>query len=419
MTKPETTELSTGMPARTGKAEIRCFTGLRGCAAVLVMAYHFALNMPDSSVVRQQFLLNGYLWVDLFFILSGFVMAYSQADNFRSGYKVRTHIAFLTGRIARIYPLYALVILESAVLVMWRADGLDIRGAVSTLFLNLALVQAWGFAPSLEGAAWSISTEWCAYLIFPALLAAALASARWVATITFVFAAAAIVYLATSAGPFTFPDQNRNGPLDIYSWVTAAPLLRCVAEFTLGLLAYRIAVPVMATKPIWVRAFTWIITLSLLLTLSMKGADIWVVSLFVLLLIGLSAQVGWISKLLGMRLPYCLGQWSYSIYLLHDKFSHPAMLLETYLRGKTPAPAIIAALAMCVGVVMLGALSFFFIERPLRRIAGRYLRKVSALQLWDPFGSKLQSRALECDGVGGANQAGLSDSRASLIEGVR
>ena len=86
--------------------QIRPLTGIRGLAASYVVAY----RAPVLSWIRQsEFLRHGYLAVDLFFVLSGFVMAMSYSRMFASGFSPRHYGAFLIRRLARIYPLYLLV----------------------------------------------------------------------------------------------------------------------------------------------------------------------------------------------------------------------------------------------------------------------------------------------------------------------
>ncbi len=358
-----------------GQGEIRCLTGLRGVAATLVMLYHFTLGMPAGTVPMQTFLQNGYLWVDLFFVLSGFVMAYAQAPLFASGYRLRAHAGFLLTRIARIYPLYAVVILESACLMAWRTPQLDVAGFGRTLLLNLGLVQAWGLAPSLEGAAWSISTEWGAYLLFPLLLAATVLGSRRLAVVAGAAALLAIGAIALAPGPFSYPGQGRSGPLDVYSPATAVPLVRCIAEFSLGLLAFRVARRLSAGPQRRAGAVALLTLAAILAALSQAGWDVLVVALFAVLLVALAPQRGVVGRVLGASAPYRLGQWSYSIYLIHDKFSHPAGTLQAWLAGQVPLPSVVAAVLMSLTVIACAAVSFFVIERPVRNWLLPFVRR--------------------------------------------
>ena len=360
---------------RFGYGEIRCFTGLRGCAAVMVMLYHFTLNMHDAAdtlsdantmTMARQFLLHGYLWVDLFFVLSGFVMAYSQPSLCSGGYRARSHVTFLMSRFARIYPLYAIVLIESACFAFWRAPT-DFLQLTRTFALNVMMVQAWGLAPSMEGAAWSISTEWAAYLVFPFLLMAVVSAHRWIATIVAAGALLVILYLSLSSGPFGSAEEARNGPLDIYSHETIAPLFRCLSEFTLGLVAYRLARFVTQQPRNWTGPLAMLTGLAIAGGLCLPGSDFCIVGLFVVLLVSLAPEMGLMADLLGARVPYLLVQWSYSIYLLHDNLSHPAASFRAMLADHVPGASLIATVLVVCFVIAAGAATFTWVERPLRK----------------------------------------------------
>ena len=78
---------------------------MRGTAALLVALYH--IN-PDliAPTGAGRFVGKGYLWVDLFFVLSGFLLAMNYADRFAGGWSLGAWLDFLLHRLARIYPLY-------------------------------------------------------------------------------------------------------------------------------------------------------------------------------------------------------------------------------------------------------------------------------------------------------------------------
>ena len=358
-----------------GRGEIRALTGLRGCAAILVMLYHFSLSVPANTLPLQNMLHNGYLCVDLFFVLSGFVMAYSQAGLFETGYRVRTHVTFLIARIARIYPLYAVITVESFCLLVSRTTDLDYYALGRTLFLNLALVQAWGLAPSLEGATWSISTEWAAYLLFPFLLCISVFASNRTAIITAATSLLAVAVVAFWPAEVGFPGQGRNGPLDVYSSATSLPLLRCVAEFVLGLLTFRIASDLAGKMRRWAGPLACVTILAMAVLMSRSGWDIGVIALFPLLILALVPQTGSVGKFLAAQVPYRLGQWSFSIYLIHDKFSHSAGSVRAWLALRVPLASEVTVLTISALVIAVAAVSYFVVELPLRKLVLRLIRR--------------------------------------------
>lgn len=156
------------------KEDLAALTGLRGVAAWYVVLYHIRLSaaaqLPPSLM---DVLAKGYLAVDLFFMLSGFVLWLNYSDRLRAGGLAATP-AFIARRIARIWPLH-LFVLAGAILF---AAGLAAAGKLNPdrfpfaeLPLHILLVQNWGFTGALSWnvPAWSISCEFFAYLLFPLL----------------------------------------------------------------------------------------------------------------------------------------------------------------------------------------------------------------------------------------------------------
>src|SRR5258707_7540721 len=88
-----------------GHREIRSLTGMRGVAALAVVLYHLDLGQDDTGLV-QHIIHHGYLAVDLFFVLSGFIMALTYSHVFVERFNINKYWKFLNHRIARIYPLY-------------------------------------------------------------------------------------------------------------------------------------------------------------------------------------------------------------------------------------------------------------------------------------------------------------------------
>ena len=91
--------------APKGKDEIDALTGVRGVAAVIVIAYH-TYPAADFPYGISHLVARGYLAVDVFFVLSGFVMALTYGSLFRDRVTPPAFFTFLMRRVARLYPLY-------------------------------------------------------------------------------------------------------------------------------------------------------------------------------------------------------------------------------------------------------------------------------------------------------------------------
>jgi peptidoglycan/LPS O-acetylase OafA/YrhL len=76
-------------------ADIRSLTGVRGVAAVIIVVYHFGkFRLDPGSSVTVWSVPHGYLPVDLFFMLSGFVVGYVYADAFSFSRSLRVPAVF-------------------------------------------------------------------------------------------------------------------------------------------------------------------------------------------------------------------------------------------------------------------------------------------------------------------------------------
>jgi peptidoglycan/LPS O-acetylase OafA/YrhL len=204
-------------------------TGVRGLAAWGVVLYHLRLSLsdvlPDPALAV---LAKGYLAVDMFFVLSGFVIWHNYAARIRSGGWGETRV-FLWRRFARVWPLHGAVLLGFAVFaLLLEANGRDTAGYPwAELPLHLVLVQNWGFLSALawNHPAWSISTELAAYLLFPALVAIC----QWErlpswALLTIAAGLALAIHLLFAA----------YGEATLGKRITQLGLWRCLAEFTIG-----------------------------------------------------------------------------------------------------------------------------------------------------------------------------------------
>jgi peptidoglycan/LPS O-acetylase OafA/YrhL len=174
------------LPA-TRQGEIRSLTGLRLVAAAWVVAHHFWLFAPEHAWLRhleplRPLLQSGWLGVDLFFLLSGFVLAHNYVDVLGGRPGLRATAGFYWARLSRIWPTWIVVL--TVVVLGLRVERL-VGGPASsdagtsgidamTLLQQVLLVQVWDqadySATGPVGPGWSLSAEWLAYLLFPAVV---------------------------------------------------------------------------------------------------------------------------------------------------------------------------------------------------------------------------------------------------------
>jgi peptidoglycan/LPS O-acetylase OafA/YrhL len=212
----------------TQRPELRGLTSLRGLAAWFVVVFHIRKSVDGLSPDALLVLGKGYLAVDFFFLLSGFVMALTWSDRLRTqGWA--TVPGFLRKRLARIWPLHLFILgcaVVLAVLLVLTGHG-DAQFPFSALPAHVFLVQAWGFEHALKwnDPAWSISAEFAAYLFFPAMVRVI----DWRAVPSWGIAAA----ILATAGLLSWA-MAQAGTYSLSGEMIHFALLRCLAEFSIG-----------------------------------------------------------------------------------------------------------------------------------------------------------------------------------------
>lgn len=357
------------------REEIRSLTGLRGLAACYVMAYHFFQVAAVTGPART-LLLHGYLAVDLFFVLSGFVIAMIYGERFAGGVSRAVYGDFLLRRIGRVYPLYAVVTALITLLIVAGALA-DAMPSPLAMVTNALMIQAWGFAGSIAGTTWSISTEFAAYLLFPVIAMLVLRGGRWQLAAVVALAVAVLVALAltssAAANQLYADGPLRNGPLDLFGTGTILPLARCLAGFCLGVAAFRVGT-LIGPGIGWAADVCAVVIVALL---CVRGSDVAVVLACVPLVIALASGDGSVTaRLLGWGSVYWLGLVSYSVYLTHRLIDALAFQPIFDLVRDFGLPHIYSiARAVVLGLVLaVSAATYALIETPARDAFRRLTR---------------------------------------------
>jgi peptidoglycan/LPS O-acetylase OafA/YrhL len=359
-----------GAPSIKPIAEIRSLTGLRGIAALYVLLFHYFPLAATSNFSNplKRVLDHGYLAVDIFFVLSGFVMAMNYGRSFAAGWSWSAYLRFLGRRIARIYPLYLVATITGFVFVT--AGWLNYTHAfprATAVMVNLLMIQAWGFVGSFDSPAWSISAEWAAYLVFPALLMPTMfrrSQWGWLGALI----CAAVLALLCVLPPSLVADYDARTPLNFNGYWHAFPVVRCIPGFTLGILAFRVAGSSVGRR---LAASRWVapaLCLTELVLLGLPKTDLCIVLLVPLLVVALASEVSVPGRLLASAPIERLGKLSFSIYLVHKLL----LGLESGIYARAHAAGLphaqTLAAAACIALTFPLALAAYrIIEVPGRR----------------------------------------------------
>jgi peptidoglycan/LPS O-acetylase OafA/YrhL len=366
------------------KSEIQALTGLRGMAAILVVAYHFWPSTGISTSWTRDTIGRGYLWVDLFFILSGHVMALNYARLFSNGFSGAAFAEFLLRRIARIYPLYIVLLGIQIAYTMavygnfqqvhaWAAVTVD--HPIRDFSANLLLAQSLGVSPSIIGQAWSISTELAAYFSFPGLVALVISGGRRGIAISGLLAVALLLAVAAID---MHDGAYHSGPLDAYDGTRVTPLLRCLSGFLIGMVTFRLSSNRVIAAIVSRDSVALGVIALLIVLLSVGAPDLMVVAVFPMVVLCLSMNVGRPAEIFSNPIMYALGVLSYSVYLLHPLLQRPlditTHVLASYLpHGVTVVLSLIGATTV---LLILAKAAHTFIEQPGRRAIQHVARRV-------------------------------------------
>lgn len=358
------------------KSGIPALTGLRGIAALWVLLYHAMILLKTTNpalVAPLKLLLGaGYLGVDIFFVLSGFVLAYNYADV-KTHRSVSSYSKFLWMRLARIYPVHvaALVLMSISMLLHFSLRiPYSTDHSAESLFESLALIHGWSVpifgkwnAPS-----WSLSAEWAAYLAFPLVAVVAMRMRSQALLILSVVSLFAILSLLMYLTP-----GNNAMQLGMY---------RIATEFTSGVFLFRL----WSLSPKRSNIADQVAMASLIVMLSLSGyldyayrddtALVWLAPLSGILVLFLASAKGAFSALLSSNKMQYLGKISYSLYMVHFSF---LVLAKNYIAHEfTTLPVSTALIITAAFLVTSFACAHWFyvsIEEPSRRwMASLYRR---------------------------------------------
>lgn len=344
-------------------ADLRPLTALRFVAAAWVVLY---TCWPFLDVGFTPHLASkGYLGVELFFVLSGFILSHVYLEAFgtrRFGYR-----SFLWARIARVYPLHLVTLLGVMALALGAAAaGIAVQARVidwPSLPANLLMLHAWGLAPeaAFNHPSWSISAEWFAYLTFPVFAAGAwaLRARPWLAVAAASAALLALYVVFQSLAGFPLTQAT-------IRWGA----LRIVPCFALGCALYLVHRKGGVPRPGLLSA------LSVVLIFATASLQIWdgvIVLLGGLLILSLGSLDNVRAGPLSSRFAVWLGEISYALYMVLIPWTLVAVNgLARVTGSESKTFGLPLWLGIVLGAVMTAALAHHLVEKPART----WLRKL-------------------------------------------
>lgn len=352
---------------------IHSLTSLRFLAAAWVVVFHFKEYFRGTWLHGSPIANYGFLGVDFFFVLSGFVLGHVYLPKLRAGRF--DYWNFLVRRVGRVYPLHALTLAATLGLSIVAAKlavnytvwdlgdwmtlpkGDILRG----LFSHLTMIHAWGSTKGLlfNLPSWSISAEWFAYLLFPVFV---LCCRPLLGRPLALLAITVALMIVMSWGMLALV-QN-----DLMRATWNFGTLRIVPSFALGIALWRLGESYSLGRFALMSFFA---TIAFLVFAIEVGAPYVVIVLLLAAIVFLSADA---ERNGGLRLmqhafPVLLGEISYSVYLWH--FPLGVLAFDVLLAGRGEvggATGLALIAAVLAGVTVVSWLSYRLVEIPARKM---------------------------------------------------
>jgi len=384
----------------TTKAHFRVLDGWRGLAALLVALFHLNLY---SAIYSLDFVRNGYLFVDFFFVLSGFVITYSYADRLKT---LDDWGAFTIRRFGRLWPLHVVVLLafvaaESAKAVL-ASRGASFylppftgANSLDALPINLVFGQSFGLIQHLtwNPPSWSICAEFWTYLVFATIL---VVSSTWFSRFRFASLALVALFLAVSVSILIlFSRHGMDASYDL-------GFVRCLYGFLVGHLTYRLfqVTPKAMLDSRFPELAMLIAIVEYVSAAGRGGYSFFAPLVFAAVVFVFAFEAGPVSRLMSNRGNDWLGKISYSIYMwqafiIFNFVDRPVSIAEkitgrvlTTTEGVSSAlggeagklivlggqvlPIVVTVLFLAV-LVAVASVSYYLIERPGQKLFARLL----------------------------------------------
>lgn len=334
---------------------------LRGIAAIMIMVHHITVYLlPQISVYTRRytpFFNKNYLWVDFFFILSGFIACHVYKDSFVEKISLKNYSEFIISRFARLYPLHVLILtlfitMELVYLYFYHIKGISVKFnqlpipfdseySEKALILGLMMLNAlpaWG---TWNGPSWAMSAIWIIAFILPFLI-------KFLDR--FKIVVSVLISLVCYIILFILFKKTRS--LDI---MAAGGLLRCLSETIIGIGCYNIYCGIPAKRYL---VSNYSLGLCIFITFSSMVLDVnhvvTVVFFSPLIIVGAFHGMGSLFSRPSLLL---LGEMSFSIYLIHwlpFQLLEKVALIITGLRFHSmKSPALITFIIIAVSIMIL------------------------------------------------------------------
>lgn len=356
------------------KKHYEVLDGLRGVAALVVIVFHILETFTGGNHLKQ-IINHGYLAVDFFFLLSGYVIGYAYDDRWRT----MTLGSFFKRRLIRLHPMIVMGMMIGAILFYFGASDVVAPNIAQTPVWKMLLVMVIGFTllplplsmdirgwqemHPLNGPAWSLFFEYIANILYALVVRK---FPNWALSLLVALSGAALLHWAV-----TGPHGDMIGGWSLTPEQLRVGFTRLMYPFFAGLLLSRVV------KPGKVRnAFLWcsILVVTALAVPRLGGSErLWLNGLydaltiiFVFPLIVYLGASGKPESTLGEKVSRFLGDISYPVYIIHYPLIYifTAWVVDNKISMQASVPA---AVLLFFGSIAIAYASLRWYDIPVRK----------------------------------------------------
>ncbi|HTM66067.1 MAG TPA: acyltransferase [Flavipsychrobacter sp.] len=342
--------------------QLNQLTFTRFLAAISIVVFHYGMASPPFNFsIFSTLFSHANIGVSYFFILSGFVMVIAYSAK-----RVKINIKeYYVNRFARIYPVYFLALLITALLIIVKLGEFDII----EFALSSSLIQGWfpQYATSLNGPGWSLSVEMFFYVLFPFLFNLGYSTKNLKSISICVLAfwlISQVVFNSLFYSPF-----YKGYPSFSHSFLHYFPAMH-LSEFMIGNLTGLFFLRYRKNKnfDLSIVFLMILIPLTIILTehfkVKLNFHNGLMAYIFVPLILLLSMNTGRITTLFSHKFCILLGEISYGVYILQYPIFLVVRYFSKYIPHTHPSVVFYFYLLMLFGTSLL---SYYLIELPARK----------------------------------------------------
>jgi peptidoglycan/LPS O-acetylase OafA/YrhL len=338
-------------------------TSIRFFAALWIVFLHYSMFLDVSNKINFGVVLpliqSGYLGLDMFFALSGYVIYFGYNQLFSGNLEQRNIINFLAYRFIRLYPTYLLTLF--VIFILYKHQDItpfvENFGNFSTyeLVLCALMIQSWGMLVKWTWniPAWTVSTEWLLYIFSPIFFLIIKKFSTRTLAFTLLFLILLLSFLTYHLKGFLLMSAMQYG------------IIRGTIEFLIGAIFCNITLS-KKNDIFYDYCYLFIIAAIIFVIYITKNSPFIVAPLAVISVLILAKTEGFVKNFLSLKIFNYLGFISYPIYLLQFAFQNIANIFYEHISLTYKPPHLLFFFATIITLLITSIIIYEVFDKPSR-----------------------------------------------------